>query len=226
MNKTITGRKSTISPISGFLALMIGWILLLAGCASLTTPLDPPNVSMDSFSSLPSESGAPRFLIKLRVQNPNEQTLDIAGVSYSIALMGQEVITGVSNEVPVIEGYSEGIVSLEANLKLFQLLRLLASLGQAETDELTYRFTAKIDFKGLVPTQRVEQEGLISLKQKVTLAALPQPQIDWANMARIIAGHTTRTHQGQIFQNSPCSISGLPLRSSSRSLSRCRIHPA
>ena len=36
--------------------------------------------------------------------------------------------------------------------------------SQAEADELTYRFTAKIDFKGLIPTQRVEEEGLISLK--------------------------------------------------------------
>jgi hypothetical protein len=150
---------------AGFAAALFLWIFTLVGCASLTTPMDPPNVSMESFTSLPSEGGGPRFLIKLRVQNPNEQTLDIAGVSYSIALMGQEVVTGVSNDVPVIEGYSEGVVALEANLKLLQLLRLLANLGQAETDELTYRFTAKIDFKGLIPTQRVEEEGLISLKK-------------------------------------------------------------
>jgi len=165
MTDEMTGGTSVVTRSVGFLAVMLGWVLLLGGCAGLPTSLDPPKVSMESFSSLPSESGAPRFLIKLRVQNPNQQTLDIAGVSYSIALMGQEVVTGVSNEVPVIEGYSEGIVSLEANLKLFQVLRLLASLGQAETDELTYRFTAKIDFKGLVPTQRVEEEGQISFKQ-------------------------------------------------------------
>ena len=161
----MTGGASTVARAARLLAVMFAWTLLLGGCASLPTSLDPPKVSMESFASLPSDSGAPRFLIKLRVQNPNEQTLDIAGVSYSIALMGQEVVTGVSNDVPVIEGYSEGIVSLEANLQLFQLLRLLASLGQAETDELAYRFTAKIDFKGLLPTQRVEEEGQISLKQ-------------------------------------------------------------
>ncbi len=149
---------------AGYLVALLAWTVLLGGCASLTTPMDPPNVSMDSFSSLPADGGGPRFLIKLRVQNPNEQKLDIAGVSYSIALMGKEVVTGVSKDIPVIDGYSEGIVSLEASLKLLQLLRLLGSLGQAEADELTYRFTAKIDFKGLIPTQRVEEEGLISLK--------------------------------------------------------------
>ena len=64
----------------------------------------------------------------------------------------------MSKDIPVIEGYSEGIVTLDASLKLFQMLRLLASLGQSEADKLTYRFAAKIDFKGLVPTQRLEEE--------------------------------------------------------------------
>ena len=138
--------------------------VLLAGCAGLTTKMDPPNVTLESFTSLPSDGGGPRFEIKLRVQNPNEQSLDISGVSYSIELMGHEVITGVSNDVPEIGGYSEEVVTLQASLKLFQLLRLLAVLGQTPSDELTYRFAAKIDFRGLVPTQRVEETGQITLE--------------------------------------------------------------
>ena len=66
---------------------MIG-MLLLQGCASLTQDLDPPKVSLTSFRALPSEGGAPRFEITLRVINPNTQTLDIAGISYSIELLG------------------------------------------------------------------------------------------------------------------------------------------
>ncbi|MEE4145058.1 MAG: LEA type 2 family protein [Halieaceae bacterium] len=150
---------------AGYRIAVFALFLLLTGCASLTTPMDPPNVSMESFESLPSpEGGAPRFLIKLRVQNPNEQPLDIAGISYSVELVGTEVVTGVSKDIPVIEGYSEGVVSIEASLKLFQVLKLLANLGRTQEEDLTYRFTAKIDFKGLVPTQRVEEEGQISLK--------------------------------------------------------------
>jgi LEA14-like dessication related protein len=126
--------------------------------------MDPPNVSLESFTSLPSDGAGPRFEIKLRVQNPNEQSLDIAGVSYSIELLGNEVVSGVTNEVPTIEGYSEEVVTLQASLKLLQLLRLLAGLGQTTADELTYRFAAKIDFRGLVPTQRVEETGTITLQ--------------------------------------------------------------
>lgn len=139
-------------------------VLLLGGCASISPELDPPKVTLESFDSLPSESGAPRFQIKLRVTNPNKQTLDIAGISYSVEIMDKELISGVTNEVPVIEGYSEEVVTVEAGLQLFQLLRLLAGLGRTPADSLEYRFSAKIDFNGFVPTQRVEETGEITLQ--------------------------------------------------------------
>jgi LEA14-like dessication related protein len=146
------------------LSLSIVWLLLLSGCASLKPEIDPPKVTIESFNSLPSESGAPRFEIKLRVANPNKQTLDIAGISYSVELLGRELISGVTNDVPTIEGYSEEVVTLEAGLQLFQLLRLLTSLGRSPGEELEYRFSAKIDFNGFVPTQRIEETGVINLK--------------------------------------------------------------
>jgi LEA14-like dessication related protein len=153
-----------VNRVPGPFIFLLFLTALVSGCASLITPMDPPKVSLEDFSSLPAEGAGPRFQIKLRVQNPNEQPLDISGISYGIELSGQEVISGVSNDIPMIEGYGEGVVTLDASLKLFQVLRLLASIGQTPTDELTYRFTAKIDFKGLIPTQRVEEEGQITLK--------------------------------------------------------------
>ena len=146
---------------SGTMLLLLS---CLFGCATLSTDMDPPKVTMDSFRSLPGEGGAPRFEIKLRVINPNTQSLDVAGISYSIELQGREIISGVSNEVPVIEGYTEEVVTLEAGLQMFQLVRLLTSLGSGPADALEYRFSAKIDFRGLVPTQRIEETGEIRLQ--------------------------------------------------------------
>ena len=68
-------------------ALAVLAVVLLVGCASLTPELDPPKISVLSFKSLPGDGGAPQFEIKLRVLNPNKQTLDIAGISYSVALL-------------------------------------------------------------------------------------------------------------------------------------------
>lgn len=136
---------------------------LLAGCASLMPELDPPKISLVSFKSLPGQSGAPRFEIKLRVMNPNKQALDIAGISYSVELLDKELITGVANDIAPIAGYGEGVVTLEAGLQLLELLRLMASLGSAGSEALDYRFSAKIDFNGFIPTQHIEERGEISL---------------------------------------------------------------
>ncbi len=141
-------------------------VLCLSACASLTPEFDPPKVSLESFNSLPSEGGAPRFEIKLRVANPNKQTLDIAGIAYSVELLGKELISGVTNEVPVIEGYTEEVVTLEAGLQLFELVRLITGLGNVNTEALDYRFSAKIDFNGFIPTQRIEETGQINLNGK------------------------------------------------------------
>ena len=143
--------------------VIIFGVLLLGGCASFAPRLDPPKISLVSLRSLPGENGAPRFEIKLRVINPNRQTLDIVGISYSVTLLEKELINGVANDIAPIEGYGEGEVKLGADLQLFELLRLLASIGKTGSGPLNYRFSAKIDFGGLMPTQRIEEVGEITL---------------------------------------------------------------
>jgi hypothetical protein len=138
--------------------------LLLPGCAGLNPEMDPPRVSVESFRALPSENIGPRFEIKLRVANPNKQSLDIVGISYTIAVLEKEILSGVTNEVPLLGPYSEEVVTLEAGINMFQMLRLLTSLGREPTDALAYKFSAKIDFNGFIPTQRVEEEGEFSLR--------------------------------------------------------------
>lgn len=147
-----------------FLALCLS-LALLGACSSLVSDMDPPKVTMESFRSLPAQGGAPRFEIKLRVQNPNKEPLNIVGISYGIEILDRELVSGVSNDVPHIDAYDEGVVTLNASLQWFEVVRLLTSLGSAPTDELQYRFSAKIDFEGFVPTQRVEETGTINLSQ-------------------------------------------------------------
>lgn len=146
--------------------LLVLWMALLAGCASLVPEYDPPGIALESFRALPADGGAPRFEIKLRVTNPNKQALDIAGVAYSVELRGRELLKGVSNEVPTVPAYGSEVFTLDASLQVFQLVWLLADLSREQASSLEYKFAAKIDFEGLVPTQRVEERGTIDLSAK------------------------------------------------------------
>ena len=147
---------------SRLLSLLLGFILL-AGCTGITSDLDPPKVNLVSIRSLPLKGETPQFEIRLRVINPNKQQLDIAGISYAVSLRGKELVAGVANDIPPIAGYGEGIVTLQAGLQMLELLRLVTSLGASGSEPLDYRFTAKIDFKGFIPTQRIEDSGQITL---------------------------------------------------------------
>lgn len=137
--------------------------VFLAGCATLQPELDPPRISIENFRNLPGEGSGPRFEVDLRIQNPNEQSLDISGIAYDIALQDVDLISGVSNQVPVIEGYSEETVTLASSLNTIQLVRFLAGLGTGERtlDRLEYRVSVKVDFRGMMPTQRIEETGVI-----------------------------------------------------------------
>lgn len=137
--------------------------MLLSGCPTLIPEVDLPKISLESFRPLPSDSAVPRFEIKLRIVNPNRQSFDIAGISYGVEIQGKELISGVTNEVPVLAAYFEEVVTLDAGLQGFQLVRLLAGAGKVAGDSLDYRFTAKVDFNGFVPTQWVEETGSFTL---------------------------------------------------------------
>jgi hypothetical protein len=138
-------------------------LLALAGCATTPDDFDPPKVSIENFRSIPGEGAGPRFEVDLRIQNPNQQSLDIAGISYEIALEDIDIISGVTNQVPIIEGYTEEVVTLESGLNTLELIRFFARLGsrQQTLDRLEYRVSVKVDFRGFMPTQRIEESGVI-----------------------------------------------------------------
>ena len=95
-------------------------VFLLCNCASTISPdFEPPVVSLHTFRMLPSESVTPRFEIGLHILNPNSDPLRFEGIFYSVDIEGYKVLSGVSNDLPTIEPYSEANIILEANVDLF-----------------------------------------------------------------------------------------------------------
>ena len=133
---------------SGILAasfIALSWSL--SGCAGMGAGYESPTVSVQSFRPLESGdgSGLPRFEIVLHVINPNLEPLELAGVSYTISLNGNELIKGVGNQLPVIDGYGEGTFTLNAGFNLMAGIQLFRSLMDKDGDGFDYRFDAKLD---------------------------------------------------------------------------------
>ena len=136
--------------------------LLCTGCAGLQPGYETPSVTVKSFRALPAAGTVPNFEIGLEVVNPNEEALELAGIAYTISLEGHEIIKGVGNELPVIEGYGTGTVTVTASASLFQGIRLFTDLVQSPKDSFEYSFEAKLDPGGFRPAVRVKDSGTIS----------------------------------------------------------------
>ena len=143
--------------------LLVLVMFALAGCAHLFSNFETPTVSVTSFRVLPGQGVLPTFEIGLHVINPNRTELKLAGISYHVDLEGHRVLSGVSNQLPVIEAYGEGDVVLQVQPDLFSTISLFTDLMKQPRDQFKFALTAYLDVGGFMPKIKVKKEGLISL---------------------------------------------------------------
>lgn len=142
--------------------------LLLSGCASVgMLDFDEPEVELLALEPLPSQGLEARFLVKLRVVNPNSIPLEINGMSYDVFIRDSKVLSGVSNEGLKVGAYSESVAELEVAAGMFGSLALIRDLMSNPTDGgLPYKLNAKLSRSGLGGAIRVSREGTIDLNAR------------------------------------------------------------
>ncbi|MFH2060915.1 MAG: LEA type 2 family protein [Pseudomonadota bacterium] len=146
-----------------YLALFCVFLIMTVGCASLQSGYETPVVTITSFEPIPT-NGFPQFKIGLHIVNPNRTPLELKGVSYTIALEGHKILTGVSNKLPHIEAYGEGDIELNASVDLFSSIGFFSDLiKNHQRETFAYSFTAKLDAGTFHPLIRVAKEGKFSL---------------------------------------------------------------
>ncbi|TRO78555.1 LEA type 2 family protein [Desulfuromonas acetexigens] len=144
--------------------LMLAAILFLGGCLAMSPGFETPTVGLKSFRFLPSDGGVPRFEIGLHVVNPNRSALKLEGIVYSVVLAGHKVITGASADLPVIDAYSEGDVTLTATADLLRSIGLFSSLFKNPQKPFSYDLEAQLDIGRLHPRIKIHEKGEISLQ--------------------------------------------------------------
>jgi hypothetical protein len=80
-----------------------------------------------------------------------------------VALQGHELVKGVGKDFPVIEGYSEGVVTLTASANLLAGIRFVTELMNQPEQALEYEFKAKLDLSGFHPSIRMAEKGDLDL---------------------------------------------------------------
>lgn len=142
--------------------LFTGLAVWLSACATLQPDFETPTVQVVSVALLPIENLAPRFAVTLRVMNPNRSDLALKGAAYTIKIEGQEIVSGVANDLPRIPAYGEENVTLNATLNWLEGLQLLDDLTRNPRQSIAYELNAKLDVGALIPAIRITDAGTLS----------------------------------------------------------------
>ncbi len=102
----------------------------LTGCAHMMGLEQPPRVSVVDIRPVAISLLEQRYLIRVRVQNPNRASLTIEGMDYHISINNKDFADGVSNQRLTIAGYEEKNLDLGLSSTLLQLFEQLKGLAE------------------------------------------------------------------------------------------------
>lgn len=142
-------------------------VLLLNACASWSPSYEKPQINITSFALAPESTGiTPTFLIGLQVVNPNRSALPLKGMSYSVDIEDQRILTGAEPDLPMVPGYGTASFTLRANPDLLGGARLINQLLSEQKNSLRYAFKARFDVGRFIPFITLEETGSVSLKKQ------------------------------------------------------------
>jgi LEA14-like dessication related protein len=144
--------------------LTVSFLLLglLGGCATLSPGFEEPTLQVNSIRLKNSNNLAPEFEISLRVTNPNRDDLSIDGMTYTLNLAGNKVVSGAANDLPTIPAYGEADVKIMATLSLLGGFKLLNDLMNQYQESVGYEIIVRLDVGKFYPRITIQREGVFT----------------------------------------------------------------
>lgn len=122
--------------------LMLCCTLLLAACAGVGN-LEKPQVSLAGLALDDFNLFEQRFLVTLRVTNPNDTSVTVDGVDFDLMLNGEHFASGVGRDQVTLPRMGEALVTLKVTTNLGSLWKQIRAL-QTTHQPLAYRMTGKL----------------------------------------------------------------------------------
>lgn len=113
-------------------------VALVAGCAAFVPQPDPPYVSLADLRISNIGLFEQRYVLQLRIQNPNDFELPITGMEYRVSFNDIEFGRGVSNDPVTVPAYGEALVKVEMVSNLGRLADQLKELELGRGEGLRY----------------------------------------------------------------------------------------
>jgi len=139
-------------------------VALLGGCA-LAPKLTTPQLTIVGVKLEGSDLLAQRLKVRVHVQNPNDRSLPVKGIDYTLDVDGQPFASGESAGSFVVPALGEAEFDMNVTTNMAgTLVRLLARSSEARAS-VPYRLSGKIALsQGWLQSIPFEQHGTFTLQ--------------------------------------------------------------
>lgn len=144
--------------------LAFALMLALAGCAVLRMQTaESPRVTVTGLALTGLSLFEQRFAVTLRLQNPNEFPLPIAGFDYVLELDGETFASGVSDRAVTLPALGEEAVTLSVSSNLLSSLDQFRRWQREPPATLTYALRGRLSVADAPVRLPFEYDGRVDL---------------------------------------------------------------
>lgn len=139
--------------------------LAVAPLAACLGPRQAPEVSLAGIDIESLGLIEQRYLLRLRVRNPNDMDIPLTGLAFDLDLAGQPFGKGLSNQAVTIPRLGEAVVEVHLTSNLGQFLKQFRDGGRPNREGVDYRVRGQalvsgygsfpFDSKGVIPFPRI-----------------------------------------------------------------------
>jgi LEA14-like dessication related protein len=127
--------------------------------------LKSPQLTVVNVQLLRSDILSQRFRVRMRVMNPNDRKLAVAGIDYRLQVEGENFANGTSAAsfvVPAL-GQTEFDMTMNSNMAA-TVFKLLGQKDRTMADPIAYRIAGKVSLsEGLLRSVPFDQKGTFRL---------------------------------------------------------------
>lgn len=114
-------------------------LVCLTACATVPSNIEPPKISIANIAPKDFAVFEQRFDVQLRMQNPNNQELEINGLRCDIELNDEEFGNGMSGQKIKIPRFGSDVVNVEVITGLGSFLRQFQEFNKSGVGKVRYR---------------------------------------------------------------------------------------
>jgi len=135
----------------------------LSGCALLVPKLETPRLAIVEVQVLRANLMEQQLRVRMSVQNPNDRSLPIQGLSYTLYLGGQEFATGVSDASFIVPAL--GTADFNMDVTANAAGALFAILSRPGGQGIDYHMKGRVELShGWLRSIPFEQSGTFTLR--------------------------------------------------------------